>query len=299
MALMRKFKVEKNYVEIPNETARAVETKTKEITISLQALGLITNLWSYNVEEWELHKLELYKRFDKNKKTSVMSAWADLLEADYIMEFKVRIGKENDYVYYYRITPFSAEEKKEIEAIIIDEYGNFSGSGFENLKMRSSFSASQNQHLLKTKEKKDFKKEIKTKEINTRLPSLVDMDSSDLILKKIFPEAPLAEIRAKLLEDAKTGNPLIDTKNRYEGIMRHRLNDWLRSKRTETAQIRPKRIVRTEHTPEWFQEPEEYYAEPKEDDNVKKVLIGIKLKLIRGVELTEEENMLWEIENQG
>lgn len=112
MALMRKFKVEKNYVEIPNETARSVELKTKETTISLQALGLITNLWSYNVEEWELHKLELYKRFGKNKKTSVMSAWDDLLEAGYVVQFKVRIGRENDYVYYYRITPFSAEEKK-------------------------------------------------------------------------------------------------------------------------------------------------------------------------------------------
>ncbi|MDY7965754.1 hypothetical protein U0F29_32460, partial [Bacillus thuringiensis] len=119
-ARMKKMKLEKEYVQVPNETAVAVETRNNneipEDCLSLQALGLIVNLWSYNTEEWELHKTELYKRYGKNKEVSVKNAWKELMDANYIIEYKFRVGKKWDYEYYYRIKPFTDEERKEILA---------------------------------------------------------------------------------------------------------------------------------------------------------------------------------------
>ncbi|MFE7150710.1 hypothetical protein ACFVIJ_09870, partial [Heyndrickxia sporothermodurans] len=97
---------------VPTATAQAVQ-KNNEKPISLQALGLLVNLLSYPTT-WELHKTELYKRFGKNKEESVKSAWNDLMSANYIIEFKYRVGKKWEYVYYFRKVPFSPEEKAQI-----------------------------------------------------------------------------------------------------------------------------------------------------------------------------------------
>jgi hypothetical protein len=114
MARMKKIALKEKYVQVPNETAKAVEAKALA-PISLQALGLITNIWSYDVESWELYKSELYKRYAKNKETSVRSAWNELVEAKYIVEFNFRDSNGHfSNVYYYRIEPFTNEE---IEAI--------------------------------------------------------------------------------------------------------------------------------------------------------------------------------------
>ena len=160
MAKMKKYALKEKYVQVPNETAHAVEKRTPEKDqLSLQALGLIVNLWSYNVEEWELHKTELYKRYARNKKTSVTSAWDELVEANYIIEFKYREGKSWEYVYIYRIEPFSEEERKQILAESVEEYGVSSTSDFQQLKINSSFSTVQNQHISNRPEKKkDLKK---------------------------------------------------------------------------------------------------------------------------------------------
>jgi hypothetical protein len=53
MGQMRKFYEEKDYLQVPNKTALAPESK--ENPISLQALGLIVNICSYS-ERYELHK---------------------------------------------------------------------------------------------------------------------------------------------------------------------------------------------------------------------------------------------------
>lgn len=133
MAKMRKWKLEREFVQVPNETALAPEE-----TISLQALGLIVNLWSYNTETWELHKTELYKRYVKNKEVSVKSAWNELMEAGYIIEYKYRVGKKWEYEYYYRITPFTAEERAEILEFAKEEHGEIWGLDFQDLKMKTS-----------------------------------------------------------------------------------------------------------------------------------------------------------------
>jgi hypothetical protein len=122
MARMKKYPLQREYVQVPNETAAAVEKKSEK-PISLQALGLIVNMWSYNVEEWELRKSELYNRFAKNKEASVRSAWNDLMEAGYIIEFQFRNDKGHfDNVYYYRIKPFTEYEKEAIKKEVATEY---------------------------------------------------------------------------------------------------------------------------------------------------------------------------------
>lgn len=160
---MQKYALERDYVQVPNETAQAPEED-----MSLQALGLITNIWSYNVEKWELHKTELYKRYVKNKKTSVMSAWDELVELKYIIEFKFRKGKTWEYVYIYRIKPFTEEEIEMIMADCVREYGVSSTSDFEKLKMNSSKCASQNTHISNISSTQDSINEIKIKEKNQK-----------------------------------------------------------------------------------------------------------------------------------
>ena len=73
MSINAKKKVRKAFVQILNETAKAVEEKDNPSPISLEALGLLVNLWSYDGETWDLHKTELYKRYAKIKKSSVSS----------------------------------------------------------------------------------------------------------------------------------------------------------------------------------------------------------------------------------
>lgn len=123
-------------VSVPIETAQSVQGN-RENPVSLEALGLLVNLLSYPTT-WELHKTELYKRFAKNKETSVRSAWKGLMEAGYIIEFKYRIGKKYEYVYYLRKVPFTAEEQANILENAKNEHGEVWGLDFQDLKMESS-----------------------------------------------------------------------------------------------------------------------------------------------------------------
>jgi hypothetical protein len=280
MALMLKHKQEKNYVEIPNKTAKAPEFKTKEKSISLQALGLIVNLWSYDVDSWEVHKTELYKRFELNRKTSVTSAWAELVEAKYILEYKVRKGRENDYVYAYSIEPFTSAEIEEFNQRIIDTYGDFSALDFQELKTNSSISTPENPQLLKIKEKKDTitKEKLNKTKASTR-PSLAEIESTDKILKGIFKEVPFEEIKTRVIDDIEDGILIVKNVSQYKGIMTSRINDHL--KKVKKANFRPNRSTRTELLPDWFDKSEpEPQTEPKEDLEAKKREIAEMLKMI-------------------
>ena len=92
------------------------------------------NLLSYPTT-WELHKTEVYKRFAKNKRTSVKSAWSDLVNSNYIIEFRYRSGRSYEYVYYYRKVPFTNEEKAEILDNAEKEYGTIWDVDFVQPKM--------------------------------------------------------------------------------------------------------------------------------------------------------------------
>ncbi|HBZ6979987.1 TPA: hypothetical protein MMJ71_004783 [Salmonella enterica subsp. enterica serovar Typhimurium] len=117
-----------NQIVVPVATVQAVQ-KNNENPISLDGLGLLMNLLSYPTT-WEIHKTELYKRFAKHGEKSVKSAWKSLVEADYIIEFKYRVGKKYEYVYYVRKVPFTVDEKAEILANAEKEYGEISGLQF-------------------------------------------------------------------------------------------------------------------------------------------------------------------------
>jgi len=169
---MQKVKLKQQYVQIPNETAKAVEAKNNENPISLAALGLLTNLWSYDVETWELHKTELYKRYAKNKRTVVSNAWDELIEAKFIIEFKYKNGRSWEYVYYYRSEPFSDEEIKEIMLESVGIYGVESTADFQQLKFNSRKTAVENQHISNKKQsntnKQNKNKQIKEEEEEER-----------------------------------------------------------------------------------------------------------------------------------
>ena len=120
---------------VPVSTAQAVQ-ENRENPISLEALGLLVNLLSYPTK-WELHKTELYKRFAMHGEKSVKSAWNSLVDASYIIEFKYRVGKKYEYVYYFRKVPFTAEEKAEILATAEKEYGEVWGLHFGESKLET------------------------------------------------------------------------------------------------------------------------------------------------------------------
>lgn len=163
MGLMHKAVVESDYVQIPNDTARAPETTD----LSLQALGLLVNLWSYPVEKWVLHKTELYKRFTKNKETSVRSAFKELVDNNFMIEVKYRKNGRNDYDYVYRNSPFTEEEKAKWIDDLTREYGEISTLDFQDLKNQTSKSGPQKQVIIKNELKKDGlkKKGLKKEDI--------------------------------------------------------------------------------------------------------------------------------------
>lgn len=155
MGKIFKVQLENKFTQVPNETAKAVEKE-----ISLQALGLLVNIMSY-ADTWEIHKTELYKRYAKNKETSVRGAWNELVQANYIIECKIRIGKKWDYNYFVRLQPFSEIEKeeikKQIEAQTPEETPVFWTLDFQDLKMKTS----------KSRDNKKRTKEKLIKEIQT------------------------------------------------------------------------------------------------------------------------------------
>ena len=138
-------------ISVPVATAQAVQ-QNNENPISLEALGLLVNLLSYPTT-WELHKTELYKRFAKNKETSVRSAWKELMDTNYIIEFKYRNGRKYEYVYYFRKVPFTLEEKAEILANAEKEYGEIWGLENTDPKKETSKERGNQKNILNIKPK--------------------------------------------------------------------------------------------------------------------------------------------------
>lgn len=195
MGFMHKAKVEKDYVEIPNITARAPES----MELSLQALGLLVNMWSYPVDKWVLHKTELYKRFTKNKETSVRSAFKELVSNNFMIEVKYRKNGRNEYDYIYRSYPFTEEEKAEYMAKLQEEYGEISTLDFQDLKNKTSKSGPQNQEIINTIQKKNGLKKDNTKEKkkdlnpfdseynpNSNMPNIIDDEKDQEFRVNIF-----------------------------------------------------------------------------------------------------------------
>lgn len=167
-----------NQIVLPVATAQAVQNN-REHPISLEALGLLVNLLSYPTT-WELHKTELYKRFGKNRRTAVNSAWKDLMDANYIIEFKYRDGKKYEYVYHYRKVPFTAEEKAEILANAKKECGEIWDVDFVHPKMDTSKSTGNQKTLLK-KDPLLNKKDIRDNDDDKRTDGSAAIHNADEI----------------------------------------------------------------------------------------------------------------------
>lgn len=131
--IVKVYKQENPFEMIPRTTLQ-------DSSISLQALGLLVNVCSYP-DTWQIYKTELYKRFDKNKETSVRNAWKELIEAGYVMEKKYRKGRKWEYEYAIRTTPFTEEEKVSFKGT--DEEEKEANDHF----LRTGFSRPQNGDL--------------------------------------------------------------------------------------------------------------------------------------------------------
>ena len=167
MGKVKKRTFEREYVQIPNETAQASQAKINKVEnenpIPLEASGLLLNLWSYS-DNFELHKTELYKRFAYNKETAVKRAWNFLMDAGYIIEFKYRDGKRWEYVYYVNVLPYTEEQKRIILAESIEEYGEIRGLANGDLESKTPKRGPQTPEISNTISKQDLIKEIQTKE---------------------------------------------------------------------------------------------------------------------------------------
>lgn len=255
MGKMKKWKLEKEYVEVPNKTAQSVELKDSKECLSLQALGLIVNLWSYNTEEWELHKTELYKRYGKNKETSVRNAWKELMDANYIIEFKFRVGKKWDYDYYYRIKPFTAAEREEILAYAEKEHGEIWTLDFQDLKMKTSKPRDKKDII-----KKDLIKEKEEEEIITN--PVTESMILDLMNQKIQEREITNQKTIKAIHDVSSKckaigtTDLIATENYVIKVVEEKMSKLGQKQKTRTGKAKalsPK-YVRTEMTPDWVKE---------------------------------------------
>lgn len=164
MAIIKRMQLENYFVQIPNETAKHVETE-----ISLQALGLLTNIMCYS-ENWELHKTELYSRYKNNKEVSVRRAWKELMSAGYIIEYKYRNGRKWDYVYWVRLLPFSSEEKERILSEARSEHSEIWGLDFEDPKLETSKPRGNQYKETKEESKKEEQPPIDMKSIEENMP---------------------------------------------------------------------------------------------------------------------------------
>lgn len=100
------YKKNKGFESIPRELLQ-------DENLSLEAIGLLSHICSLP-ETWKIYKTQLYKKFKKNKRTSVQRIWKELVESGYILEFRKREGKKYVYEYVYSLTPFSTDEISDV-----------------------------------------------------------------------------------------------------------------------------------------------------------------------------------------
>lgn len=58
-------------------------------------------------------KRELHKRFSKNKRSSIERIWLELIDHDYIIQFRKRYGKRYVYTYLFDEEPYTIESIQE------------------------------------------------------------------------------------------------------------------------------------------------------------------------------------------
>jgi hypothetical protein len=200
MATMKRRTFQKEFVQIPNDTAKMVEAKNNPNPISLEALGLLTNLRRYS-DNWELHKTELYVRFAFNKERSVKKAWNELIKAKFIIEFKYRKGSKWEYVYIFDVAPYTDEQVEIIMAESREEYGKISGLQNADLKMKTSQRRPQNVGVNKKELKKNGIKEKLNKDKN----NFVNKEENPSGVENYFSKGQMLEAADKFYSEFARG----------------------------------------------------------------------------------------------
>ncbi len=134
MSIIKNINSEKPFEVLPRELLQQCDKKrsnTENKPLSLQAIGLLCNLQSYP-ENWEIHKTELYNRYEKNGRRQIQNAWNELVDAKYIIQFKIHNGNKLDYYYYFSVTPITNEQIKNLE-----EYHNSESLERFDLKVKT------------------------------------------------------------------------------------------------------------------------------------------------------------------
>lgn len=153
MSVIKNISEEKAFETLPRKLLQQCDKKRKNIedpALTLQAIGLLSNLQSYP-EGWELNKTELYTRYEKSGRNVVKKAWDELIEAGYIIQFKIRNKQNYEYHYYFSTSVITKEQIAEKEK-------------FHDAKVCKTFN-------LKNKE------EVESKDsVNTGVPNLKSPD---------------------------------------------------------------------------------------------------------------------------
>ncbi len=117
MSIIKNISGERPYEIIPRELLQQCDknrNNAKSKPLSLQAIGLLCNLQSYP-ESWEIHKTELYNRYEKNGRRQIQNAWNELVDARYIVQFKVYEDNKLEYYYYFSTSEITDEQIEELE----------------------------------------------------------------------------------------------------------------------------------------------------------------------------------------
>jgi hypothetical protein len=184
--IIKVYKIDSGFELVPRETIQ-------DPRLSLQALGLLINICSYP-EDWKLYKTELYQRFAKNKRSSVQSAWKELMDAGYILEKRERDGKKWNYIYAVRLIPFTDKEKEEFLGCC------FSTAQNEQPKMSSPKSTHNKIH-----NKQNTQKQNTNEHITHHHPLIegFNQHQSDLIHEFLKAKKIDDDLKNKLLEKLK------------------------------------------------------------------------------------------------
>ena len=165
MSIIKNINSEKPFEVLPRELLQQCDKKrsnTENKPLSLQAIGLLCNLYSYP-ENWEIHKTELYNRYEKNGRRQIQNAWNELVDAKYIVQFKIHNGNKLDYYYYFDVTPITNDQIKQLE-----EYHNSKSLERFDLKEKSSTVQNEqysNDGLFPTVQNEQFK--MNSSEVNS------------------------------------------------------------------------------------------------------------------------------------
>lgn len=81
--------------------------------LSLESRGLLSYMESMP-DDYIFHKTQLYRCFEKNKKTSVERIWNELLDKNFIIAYSKGIAPKKEYEYLFTHVGFSNQEISEL-----------------------------------------------------------------------------------------------------------------------------------------------------------------------------------------